>query len=118
LLTHDFETSGKEVFIQHLGSTINATQYGQTAMREILDAYLHRIQRDQLGMPIEVYPMRSEVLTIDPAIASGKPVVKGTRVMAAVLAARKNAGESYRELMRDYGLTESTIEQAITEYAA
>ncbi len=118
LLTHEFETSGKDIFIRHLGSTINATQFGQVAMREVLDAYLKRIERDHLGMPIQVYPMRSKVLTIDPTIASGKPVVKGTGVMAAVLAARKNAGESYRDLIRDYGLTRSTIEQAITEYAA
>ena len=118
LLSHEFMTYGKNVFIEHLGSTINATRYGQTAMRELLDDYLERIDRDALGMPTQVYPMRSKVLAINPTIASGQPVVKGTRVMAAVLVARRDAGESYRDLVRDYSLTRSQIEQAITEYAA
>lgn len=118
LLTHDFMTSGKDVFIEHLGSTINASRYGQTAMRELLEQYLERIDRDSLGMPIQVHPMNTEVLAINPKIASGEPIVKGTRVMAAVLAARSKAGESYADLARDFSLTRSQIEQAITEYAA
>jgi uncharacterized protein (DUF433 family) len=118
LLSYDFSVSGKEMFIEHLGKTINATLFGQEAMRELLEQYLERIDRDNLGMPIQIYPMNTETLAINPTIASGQPVVKGTRVMAAVLVARRNAGESYRDLIRDYSLTRSQIEQAITEYAA
>jgi uncharacterized protein (DUF433 family) len=118
LLTHEFETSGKELFIRHLGSTINATKHGQIAMRELLEQYLERIDRDNLGMPIQVYPMNTAILAINPSIASGQPVVKGTRVMAAVLASRVKAGESYTDLVKDFSLTRSQIEQAITEYAA
>jgi uncharacterized protein (DUF433 family) len=118
LLSHEFSTYGKSVFIHHLGETINATKYGQIAMADLLDKYLERIERDDFGMPIQVYPINSTVLAINPLVASGKPVVKGTRVMASVLAERKRAGESYGDLVKDYGLTESQIEQAITEYAA
>jgi uncharacterized protein (DUF433 family) len=118
LLTHDFMTFGKHVFIQHLGSTINATRYGQIAMTELLDEYLERIDRDSLGMPVQIYPINTEVLAINPTVASGQPVVKGTRVMAAMLLARREAGESYKDLVKDYSLTRSQIEQAITEYAA
>jgi uncharacterized protein (DUF433 family) len=118
LITHDFMTCGQDVFIEHLGSTINATKYGQTAMRELLKHYLERIERDGGGMPIQVYPMNTEVLAINPAIASGQPVVKGTRVMAAVLVARNKAGESFADLVKDFSLTRSQVEQAITEYEA
>jgi uncharacterized protein (DUF433 family) len=116
LLTHDFMTFGKEVFVHHLGWTINASRYGQIAMQELLEKYLERIDRDNLGMPIQIYPMETEVLAINPMVASGQPVVKGTRVMASVLAARQRAGESFTDLEKDFNLTRSQIEQAITEY--
>lgn len=116
LLTHEFKTFGKSIFIQHLGDTINASRYGQKAMTELLDQYLERIDRDDCGMPVQIFPMNTEALAINPAIASGQPVVKGTRVMAATLVARVQAGESYRALVKDYSLTRSQIEQAITDY--
>jgi len=118
LLTYDFSTSGKSMFIEHLGDTINATAHGQKAMRELLEKYLHRIDRDELGMPIQIYPMNTNYLAINPMLSSGQPVVKGTRIMASVLSARKKAGESYDDLAQDFHLTHSQIEQAITEYAA
>lgn len=118
LLSYDFSTFGKSVFVEHLGDTINATAHGQKAMRELLNRYLHRIARDQFGSPIQIYPMNTEHLVIDPTLSSGQPVVKGTRIMASLLAARKEAGESYQDLVEDYGLTPSQIEHAITEYAA
>jgi uncharacterized protein (DUF433 family) len=118
LISHEFLTYGKSVFIEHLGDTINATAHGQKAMREMLDKYLQRIDRDGLGMPITLYPMNTQYLSINPTISSGQAVVKGTRIMACVLAARRKSGESYDELIQDYGLTHSQIEHAITEYAA
>jgi uncharacterized protein (DUF433 family) len=118
LLSFDFSASGREMFVKHLGKTINATRFGQEAMEQVLEQYLERIERDKVGMPVEVYPMNTTALAINPAIASGQPIVKGTRVMAAVLVARRQAGESYRDLTRDFSLTQPQIEQAITEYAA
>ena len=100
LLSHDFSTFGKSVFIKYLGDTINATAHGQKAMAEILEKYLHRIDRDALGMPIQIYPMNTHYLAINPNLSSGQPVVKGTRIMASVLAARKKAGESYDDLVQ------------------
>jgi uncharacterized protein (DUF433 family) len=117
LLTHDFETSGKELFVEHLGQTVNATQHGQIAMREVLEKYLKRINRDDLGMPIEIHPMDTQFLAINPMLSSGKPVVKGTGIMASILTARNDAGESIPELASDYGLPPYQIEQAIKEYA-
>jgi uncharacterized protein (DUF433 family) len=118
LLSQEFLVSGKWIFIEHLGQTINATKYGQMAMRELLSSYLDRIDRDSLGMPYQIRPMNTRYIAINPSFSSGQPVVKGTRIMAGVLAARKRDGESYAALVRDYGLTKTQIEQAIVEYAA
>ncbi len=87
-------------------------------MRKMLETYLRRIDRDDRGMPIQIYPMNTKQLAINPLLSSGQPVVKGTRIMAAVLAARKEAGESYDDLVLEYHLTPTQIEQAVTEYAA
>ena len=118
LLSQEFSTFGKSMFIEHLGATINATSHGQMAMRQLIEAYLERIDRDSLGQPIEIHPMHTQYLAINPYFSSGKPVVKGTGIMACMLAARKEAGDSYADLVEDYGLTHTQIEQAIVEYAA
>ena len=118
LLSQEFLISGKWVFVEHLGDTINATKYGQLAMRTVLESYLDRIDRDAEGMPFQIRPINTRYIAINPTFSSGQPVVKGTRIMAGILATRKRDGESYAALVRDYGLTKTQIEQAIVEIAA
>jgi uncharacterized protein (DUF433 family) len=118
LLSHKFSTYGKSVFIEHLGQIVNATRHGQLGMREILDKYLERIERDTLGRPRQVFPMYSDRIAINPFLSSGKPVVKGTGIMISILVDRANSGESIPELAQDYGLQPIEVEQAIQEYAA
>jgi uncharacterized protein (DUF433 family) len=117
LISYEFSTFAKSLFIEHLGQTINATAHGQIAMKKVLETYLQRIDRDAQGMPIQIYPMNTNQLAINPQLSSGQPVVKGTRIMAAMLAARRKAGESYDDLVHEYHLTPTQIEQAVTEYA-
>lgn len=116
LLSHDFETSGKEIFVKHLGETINATAHGQRAMREILDKYLTLIPRDGSGLPIRVFPINSRRLAIDPLFSSGKPIVKDRGITASVLWGRKKSGELEPEIARDYGLEEIEVKEAIEDY--
>jgi uncharacterized protein (DUF433 family) len=116
LLMHDFEVSGKEVFIQHLGNTVNATRHGQLAMRKILDKYLQRIVRDAHGLPLKVFPINSKRLVIDPRFSSGKPIVKGRGIVASVLWGRSKTGEDIPEIARDYGLTTLEVKEAIEDY--
>ena len=116
LLTHNFETSGKELFVTHLGATINATARGQRVMREILEKYLTLIPRDGRGLPIKVFPINSKRLAIDPLFASGKPIVRDRGITASVLWGRNKSGESIPEIARDYGLTEIEVKEAIEDY--
>lgn len=116
LLTHDFEVSGKDVFIRYLGQTINATRYGQTAMREVLEKYLRLITRDRHGFPVRVFPINSRRLAIDPLFSSGKPIVRDKGITASVLWGRKKSGEEIPEIAKDYGLTEIEVEEAIEDY--
>ncbi len=116
LLVHDFEVSGKEVFIQHLGDTVNATRYGQLAMRKILDRYLKRVERDARGLPLRVFPINSKRLVIDPQFSSGKPIVKDRGIVASVLWGRNRTGETIPEIAKDYGLTALEVKEAIEDY--
>ena len=116
LLTHQFEASGKDLFVQFLGKTINATAYGQHAMREILEKYLSLVPRDGYGLPIKVFPINSRRLAIDPLFSSGKPIVKDRGVTASVLWGRSKSGESIPEIARDYGLSEIEAQEAIEDY--
>jgi uncharacterized protein (DUF433 family) len=116
LVTHDFETSGKEIFIRHLGATYNATRHGQGAMREILEKYLILIPRDSQGAPMRVFPIESRRLAIDPLFSSGKLIVKDRGITASVLWGRNKSGESIREIAKDYGLEEIEVREAIDDY--
>jgi uncharacterized protein (DUF433 family) len=116
LLTHDFEVSGKDLFVRYLGQTINATKHGQLAIRRILEKYLRRINRDATGLPIQIFPINSRRLEIHPLFASGKPIVKGRGITASVLWARNRTGESISEIAKDYGLTTIEVKEAIEDY--
>jgi len=116
LLTHKFETSGKELFVTHLGGTINATAQGQRVMRKILEKHLTLIPRDCNGLPIRLFPIDSKRLAIDPLFASGKPIVRDRGITASVVWGRNKSGESVPEIARDYGLTELEVKEAIKDY--
>jgi uncharacterized protein (DUF433 family) len=116
LLTHDFEVSGKDAFIQHLGMTICATKDGQLAMRRIIEQHLRRIVRDARGLPLQVFPINSKRLAIDPLFASGKPIEKDRGITASVLWARRQTGERIPEIAKDYGLTTIEVKEAIEDY--
>jgi uncharacterized protein (DUF433 family) len=116
ILTYDFETSGKELFIQHLGQTINATRHGQVAFREVLEKYLKLIPRDSFGYPIRIFPIHSKRLAIDPLFSSGKLIVRGKGITASVLWGRNKSGETISEIAKDYGLADFEVQEAVEEY--
>ena len=118
LLSRDFRTSGKDVFIQHLGQTVNATRQGQLAMRKLLGRYLQRLKRANDGTLLELYPIKTRHLALNPLISSGKPIVKGTGINAMILRDRLRSGELEAEVANDYGLTIREVKDAVQELAA
>ena len=116
-----FETDGVSLFVERLGQLINASKEGQTAMREILQAHLKRIERDEKGLPIKLFlftrrdgtGQAPSPIVVDPRISFGRPVLVGRSVPTAVLADRFKAGDSLRELAEDYEAPSEAIEEAI-----
>jgi len=120
LVEHQFETDGIDLFIQKAGLLINLSQAGQLAIRDIVAAYLRRVDRDVKGLPIRLYPFTRKreseeprVVVIDPFVSFGRPVLAGTGIATAVLAERFKAGESVEELAKDYGRTALDIQEAL-----
>jgi uncharacterized protein (DUF433 family) len=115
-----FQTDGIDLFIERFDRLINVTQSGQIALRELLKAHLHRVERDSTGNVVRLYPFtrkrdlhEPKVVVIDPYISYGRPVLVGTGIPTAVVAERYKAGESIDELAEDYGRSRKEIEEAI-----
>ncbi len=120
LADHRLETDGLNLFIEKYGRLINITQSGQLAIRQILQGYLKRIERDSLGSAVRLYPFtrkrdmdEPKYVVIDPAISFGRPVLVGTGIPTAAIAERYKAGESVPQLADDYGRSREEIEEAI-----
>ena len=120
LASHELETDGLDLFVEQYGQLINISSAGQIAMREILETSLRRIERDNAGTPIKLYPFtRSDIrrapklIVIDPQLSFGRPVIAGTGLSTEIIAERYKAGESMDSLAQDYGRKEAEIEEAI-----
>jgi uncharacterized protein (DUF433 family) len=120
LVTYEFETDGISLFVERYGHLINASLEGQEAMREVLQSSLKRIERDTSGIPIKLYPYTRNdwraspsLVVIDPELSFGRPVIAGTGLATEVIADRYKAGESIRELAKDYGRSAEEVEEAI-----
>ena len=120
LADHKFETNGIDLFISHYGDFISVSQGGQLAVRELLEAHLRRIERDEKGFPLRLYPFtrmgdtdQPRNIVIDPFISFGRAVISGTGVSTKLVAERFKAGESADELANDYGCDREKIEEAI-----
>lgn len=126
LLEHDFQTDGMSLFVEKLGVPIDVSRGGQGAFRELIEVYLRRVERDDRGLPVRLFPfVRGRELTaeqladeprsieINAARSFGKPVLTGTGIPTATVASRFKAGEDVDDLAEDYGRTPLEINQAI-----
>ena len=91
-------------------------------MRELIKAYLERIEYDEKGMIAKLFPFirkrpyeldEPKVIVIDPNLSFGRPVLVGTGIPTNVIAERYKAGESIGDLADDYNRSINDIEEAI-----
>jgi uncharacterized protein (DUF433 family) len=60
-----------------------------------------------------------DLITVDPAVALGKPVVRGTRLTVEFLLEKLGAGESIEDLLQEHPrLTEAGVRAALRHAAA
>ena len=115
-----FETDGVDLFIDKYGSLINISKEGQTEMKEAIRVYLSRIERDQKGLPIRLFPFTRgkegtdpKSIVIDPSVSFGRPIIAGKGVPTSSVVSRFKAGDSIELLSEDFRITPAQIEEAI-----
>jgi uncharacterized protein (DUF433 family) len=120
LAEHEFQTNGVDLFIEEYGELINLSHVEQLTMREILEAYLTRVEHDPAGRAAKLYPFirltgtdQPRNVVINPYVSFGKPVIAGTGLPTRVVAERFKAGDSIAEIAVDYGRKEEEIDDAI-----
>lgn len=121
LADYQFKTDGVELFIEHLGQIITVSKKGQLAIREVIETYLRRIDRNPDKTPFRLYPFikrnaeqnEPKIVSINPLVSFGRPVLVGTGIPTEVVAERFHAGDSIKDLTEDYAATEEKILEAI-----
>lgn len=121
-------TNGVSVFVEKAGHLINATRDGQIAIRHVIEAHLQRIEADVDGLALILYPFvrrkpdpsaeyvpheDPKLISMDPRVRFGRPVIVNTSIPTTEIAARFRAGDSFAELADEYGRAQSEIEEAI-----
>jgi uncharacterized protein (DUF433 family) len=113
-------TRDGNIFLQYLDSLIDVGRGGQRALPGILEAYLERIDWAETGAPLQVFPFTRpdylnapKLITINPSLAFGRPVIKRRAISTSAIAERFKAGESIRSIAEDYDLEASEVEDAI-----
>ena len=121
LIEQEFSTDGVGLFVEHYGKLIDASQQGQIAMREILEAGLTRIERDEAGLAARLFPWRSDpheprIVAVDPRIAFGQPVLASTRVPVEVVFERFRAGDTIAHIAEDYRVEPAKVEDLVRKW--
>jgi len=115
LLATPFRTDGRGIFIEQMGKLIDAAHGGQTAIREVVEHSLERVELDDRRLPLRLYPWRRDpteprIIALDPHRAFGRPTVVGSAVQSEAIIDRHRAGESVAQLARDYNISGDVIE--------
>ena len=126
LAEQQFETDGVDLFVRALDDTlVNASRRGQVAIRELMSAYLKRIERAPDGFPLRLFPLYREAATVqavqqapafiavDPQMAFGRPFLVQGALPVDVVVSRYRGGDSIAELVAEYDLSASAVEEAI-----
>jgi len=116
----EFQTDGKDLFVDKLGGLIAVSKDGQLAMREMLGNHLKRIELDEAGRAAQLFPFTGvdeeeapKIVVVNPKISFGRLVLVGTGIPTAILAERYKAGESINSLAEDYEINSLQVEEAI-----
>lgn len=120
LIDRQFHTNGIDLFVEHASELLNVSREGQEAMRGDFAQALARIERDNRGMPVRLFPFSRTVagtqpksVVIDPRLSFGRPVLAQAAVPTEIIAHRFLAGDSLREMAEDYSVDEKEIQEAL-----
>ena len=123
LATEEFFTDGKYLLVEKLGQLFNLNRGSQIEVGELIQVYLQRIDRDEIG-PVRLHPFTVDpdvnpkradrrTVLISPYISFGRPSITGIGVATEVAYDRFVAGDTISEMCKDYRLTPVQIEEVL-----
>jgi uncharacterized protein (DUF433 family) len=117
---HEFQTNGVDLFVEEFGEFLNLNKDGQYEIKQLIDAHLRCVMRDDNGVPLKLYlfPRGGEgaglrIIVIDPRLGFGRPVIEGTGIRTEMVIDRFRAGESMESIATDYGRKPAEIEEIV-----
>jgi uncharacterized protein (DUF433 family) len=120
LAREKFKTDGIDLFIERYGQLIKASEEGQIALKDTLSEHLERIEPDDAGLAIKLYPFtrshesnNPRIVMIDPRVSFGRLVIADTGIPTRIVAERYKAGDSIDILAGDYNCDRLIIEEAL-----
>ena len=119
LIQERFKTDGVTLFVERLGKVIDVRRPEQSLL-PLLSEYLDRIEWEN-KFAARLYPFTRAVrsveapraIVIDPLRSFGRPVLDNLGVTTNVIAERYKAGDSIDKLVKEYGGSQTDIEEAI-----
>jgi len=126
LADYELKTDGRSVYFSRMGQHLDVTFQGQLGLGPVLDTYLRRVERDWGTGKWTLYPFTSleqlkapgvahpKVVSINPNVCFGMPVLSGSRITTAMLTSRYLGGDSVPALATGYGRSEKEIREAIS----
>lgn len=125
LAEEDLYTEGKNILIAKYGTYVNMSAGKQSEMAEVIKIYVKRVERDESriarfypfsGDPIVMGPAATEqprIVSVDPFVSFGRPVVAGTNIRTEILSERWLGGDSIDSLAVEYQLDKNIVEAAL-----
>lgn len=114
----------RDLYADRDGLLVDASRGGQLGMRGVLALYMSRVEKDASGA-VRLYPFTPPTLenapklvSIDPRVSFGRPVIAGTSIPTAALHERWKAGDTISALAEDYDRPIAEIEEALRYEAA
>lgn len=120
LAHQEFYTDGVDLFIEEYGLQINASAQGQINLKNLLTAHLDRIEPDDRGLAVKLYPFtrnqeenNPRLVAIDPRVAFGRMAIEGRGIPTDIITERFHAGDSPEQIADDYECEVEKIQEAI-----
>lgn len=121
-----FKTDGVDLFVERLGEIKLASGDFRQSLLADIGAFLKRVEWDAHDQARRLFPFPRHIdlsgiregdpprlISIDPRVQFGQPVLVGTRIPTAIIAERFFANEPMASIAEDYGVDLDLVETAI-----
>jgi uncharacterized protein (DUF433 family) len=118
LISRDFMTNGKDMFIQTVDKNENLSQPAQLNFKSIMDKFLEHVVADEHDLIKKIFPLIAgqpddRIISITYGIASSQPIVDGAGVPVWLIHNRYETGESQSSIAEDFDIPIGKIQRAI-----